>query len=489
MGVVRHPGSIGVRRGPDRSIGGMRRQGPVDRFDEAVGEDLSLDARNPESVMDQEVLGAGLGSASDPAPQPEFVGSEEWRAQHVQSLMGAGGGSNPLGEAWDWIREAQIPQIPGLPGPDFEYLPRELNPNAWVEALNAGKQMALPLMPRDVGYSGYGADTPLPGAPKAVAPVLGAGVWGLRGLRGLRGADEVVDLGRAVGRAASPRPVVPMRPPAAPSTAATRAGRHGWVEPPPRLPAPSGRLGSVPSPQSSAAARAGRHGWVEPPSPRPPSPAVAGRLGSVRPPPTAGPPAGGVSRAARPTVGMQWRRSQGVPTQGSSVVPHSDELPWFTTNRMAGDVARAQEPGLDPTIRAIREQMAQGADPSKWQSSQYFDVGDSVSRYKSSSALEGLMSSSGAVTARQVLREWQPARARDAYWFAPEGAADWLRGNPVRFVNGDIPPEIAGQMSRTPRAGTHPISVEPRPGPGGYSVHKGDYIDWVNPDAGLGKGA
>ena len=34
MGVVRHPGSFGVGRGPDRSINGMRRQGPVDRFDE-----------------------------------------------------------------------------------------------------------------------------------------------------------------------------------------------------------------------------------------------------------------------------------------------------------------------------------------------------------------------------------------------------------------------------------------------------------------------
>ena len=31
-------GVFGVRR-PDRSVGGMRRQGPVDRFDEAVGED------------------------------------------------------------------------------------------------------------------------------------------------------------------------------------------------------------------------------------------------------------------------------------------------------------------------------------------------------------------------------------------------------------------------------------------------------------------
>ena len=31
-------GAFGVRR-PDRSVGGMRRQGPVDRFDEAVGED------------------------------------------------------------------------------------------------------------------------------------------------------------------------------------------------------------------------------------------------------------------------------------------------------------------------------------------------------------------------------------------------------------------------------------------------------------------
>ena len=30
--------AFGVRR-PDRSVGGMRRQGPVDRFDEAVGED------------------------------------------------------------------------------------------------------------------------------------------------------------------------------------------------------------------------------------------------------------------------------------------------------------------------------------------------------------------------------------------------------------------------------------------------------------------
>lgn len=394
MGVVRHPGSIGVRRGPDRSIGG---RGPVDRFDEAVGEDLSVDARNPESVMDQELLGAGLGSVSDSAP-------------------------NRLGQAWDWIREAQIPQIPGLPGPDFEYLPRELNPNAWVEALNAGKRMALPLMPSDLGYSGYGADTPLPGAPKAVAPVLGAGVWGLRALRGLRGADEVVDLGRAVGRAAGQRPVVRMRPP--PSSAATAAGR-------------------VP---------------------------------------------GGVSRVARPTVGMQWRRSQGVPTQGSSVVPHSDELPWFTTNRMAGDVARAQEPGLDPTIRAIREQMAQGADPSKWQSSQYFDVGDSVSRYKSGSVGGDLMLPSGVAPATNAgLRSWQPARARDAYWFAPEEASTWLRTYPERFLSGDIPSEIVTQMSRTPRVGTWPISVEPRPG--GYSIHRGDYIDWVNPAAGLGKGA
>ena len=44
--VVRHPGSLGVSRRPDRSIGGMRRQGPVDRFDEAVGEDARI---QPES--------------------------------------------------------------------------------------------------------------------------------------------------------------------------------------------------------------------------------------------------------------------------------------------------------------------------------------------------------------------------------------------------------------------------------------------------------
>ena len=41
------PGGVfGVRR-PDRSVGGMRRQGPVDRFDEAVGEDERIQDRQP----------------------------------------------------------------------------------------------------------------------------------------------------------------------------------------------------------------------------------------------------------------------------------------------------------------------------------------------------------------------------------------------------------------------------------------------------------
>ena len=451
MGVVRHPGSIGVRRGPDRSIGGMRRQGPVDRFDEAVGEDLSLDARNPESVMDQEVLGAALSQRDDKGVEPYFG----W-AQPGADFLGGVLSPDPVAYGWvDGALSQYHPEDGGAPPVDPLVLQRLQAELPWGR-LRSGAQA--------LGRLG-----------SAVArPVVRMNPRGLVG-------------GRAAVQAASPRPVVPMRPPAAPSTAATRAGRVGWVEPPPRLPPPSGRLGSVPSSQLSASARSGRHGWVEPPSPRPPSPAVAGRLGSVRPPPTAGPPAGGVGRAARPTVGMQWRRSQGVPTQGSSVVPHSDELPWFTTNRVAGDVARAREPGLDPSIRAIREQMAQGADPSKWQSSQYFDVGNSVSRYKSGSVGGDLMSPSGEVAARSGLRSWQPARARDAYWFAPEEASTWLRTYPERFLSGDIPSEIAGQMSRTPRVGTWPISVEPRPG--GYSVHRGDYIDWVNPAAKLGKGA
>ena len=46
MHVAQHSGSFSVGSGPDRSIGGMRRQGPVDRFDEAVGEDERI---QPES--------------------------------------------------------------------------------------------------------------------------------------------------------------------------------------------------------------------------------------------------------------------------------------------------------------------------------------------------------------------------------------------------------------------------------------------------------
>jgi len=446
MGVVRHPGSIGVRRGPDRSVGGMRHQGPVDRFDEAVGEDLSL-AEKPSNwpLSDAEWdRRAGVTSFGDSGTSqratPMSAGyvpgwGTDFAATSAGEILGAGSLPGTQRALAEWAA-SQLP----APTP---FSPARTQQSEIADVFEQAIDLMRPLALHDLGVGRDSAQ----GAALLPFPALGwvddvarggkQGVGWLRRLLG--GGDEGVDLVRgAVQPVGRPRPMVQMRPPAAPSTAATRAGRHGWVEPPP---------------------------------------------------PTAGPPAGGVSRAARPTVGMHWRRSQGVPMQGSSVVPHSDELPWFTTNRMAGDAARAREPGLDPAIRAIREQMAQGADPSKWQSSQYFDVGDSVSRYRSGNVGEDLMSPSGVVAAQSGRRVWQPARARDAYWFAPEGAADWLRGNPVRFVNGDIPPEIAGQMSRTPRTGTYPISVEPRPGPGGYSVHKGDYIDWVNPDAGLGKGA
>ena len=167
------PGGFGV----NDVMGVGRRSRAVDLSDaqRRAVEQMALQQRE-QAMFEQ----AGLGRASDPAP-------------------------NRLGQAWDWVREAQIPQIPGLPGPESRYLPPEMNPNAWVQALNAGKRMAEPLMPSDVGYSGYGADTPLPGLPKALGGMFGAGKYGLRAL-GL--ADEAVPAAQAIGK--SNRPVIKM---------------------------------------------------------------------------------------------------------------------------------------------------------------------------------------------------------------------------------------------------------------------------------------
>ena len=100
MGVVRHPGSIGVRRGPDRSIGG---QGPVD---------LSVDARNPESVMDQELLGAALSQRDDKSVEPYFG----W-GQPGADFLGGILSPDPVAYGWDAVDGSLSQYRPGEGAP------------------------------------------------------------------------------------------------------------------------------------------------------------------------------------------------------------------------------------------------------------------------------------------------------------------------------------------------------------------------------------
>ena len=96
MGVVRHPGSIGVRRGPDRSIGGMRRQGPVDRFDEAVGEDEQTlrSLMEQGAAMEGSRVPGGFGVVSPSRVSPgSFTQDPGMRAaDEFQDVTSAGSG-------------------------------------------------------------------------------------------------------------------------------------------------------------------------------------------------------------------------------------------------------------------------------------------------------------------------------------------------------------------------------------------------------------
>ena len=89
------PGGVfGVRR-PDRSVGGMRRQGPVDRFDEAVGEDeriqegsFGLDPGMRAADEFQDVASAGYREAAERVAErggaeqyATSVGQEEGEAE------------------------------------------------------------------------------------------------------------------------------------------------------------------------------------------------------------------------------------------------------------------------------------------------------------------------------------------------------------------------------------------------------------------------
>ena len=126
------PGGVfGVRR-PDRSVGGMRRQGPVDRFDEAVGEDeriqegsFGLDPGMRAADEFQDVASAGYREAAERVAErggaeqySTSVGQEEGEAEadelrNVVALILA----SLIGGGRMGARGAAVPrQLPPAPG-------------------------------------------------------------------------------------------------------------------------------------------------------------------------------------------------------------------------------------------------------------------------------------------------------------------------------------------------------------------------------------
>jgi len=96
--------------------------------------------------------------------------------------------SDPLMGAWNKVVDARIP-TDKLPGWDLPFTPPQLlpfstpaqaffsgGPKGMVEWMNTAKDMALPIMPRDVGITGEHANTPIPLLPKALAVGAGAGM-------------------------------------------------------------------------------------------------------------------------------------------------------------------------------------------------------------------------------------------------------------------------------------------------------------------------
>jgi len=219
MGVVRHPGSIGVRRGPDRSVGGMRRQGPVDRFDEAVGEDLSL-AEKPSNwpLSDAEwdrragVTSFGDSGTSQRATPMSAGYVPGWGTDFAATSAGEILGAGSLPGAQRALAEWAASQLPA-PTP---FSPARTQQSEIADVFEQAIDLMRPLALHDLGVgrdSGQGAALlPFPalGWVDDVARGGKKGVGWLRRLLG--GGDEVVDSGRAVGRAADQRPVVRMNP-------------------------------------------------------------------------------------------------------------------------------------------------------------------------------------------------------------------------------------------------------------------------------------
>ena len=129
-------GAFGVRR-PDRSIGGMRRQGPVDRFDEAVGEDeriqegsFGLDPGMRAADEFQDVASAGyrenakrVAERGGAEQYSTSVGQEEGEAEADElrnqiglalAMLGVGGLLGPAGGPFGVpaVRAAQAPWRP-----------------------------------------------------------------------------------------------------------------------------------------------------------------------------------------------------------------------------------------------------------------------------------------------------------------------------------------------------------------------------------------
>jgi hypothetical protein len=123
--------------------------------------------------------------------------------------------SDPLMGAWNKVVDARIP-TDRLPGWDLPFTPPQLlpfstpaqaffsgGPKGMVEWVNTAKDMALPIMPRDVGVTGQHANTPIPFLPKALGVGAGAGMAArkpiARALRRLLGAgDEAADVAGGV---------------------------------------------------------------------------------------------------------------------------------------------------------------------------------------------------------------------------------------------------------------------------------------------------
>ena len=124
-------GAFGVRR-PDRSVGGMRRQGPVDRFDEMFGEDeriregsFGLDPGMRAADEFQDVASAGyrenakrVAERGGAEQYSTSVGQEEGEAEAdelrnaVALILASLAGGGALG-----ARGAAVPrQLPPAPG-------------------------------------------------------------------------------------------------------------------------------------------------------------------------------------------------------------------------------------------------------------------------------------------------------------------------------------------------------------------------------------